>query len=147
MKISVLTGHLLTHPEVDIKCRVNDNEVKRIVDALHSCEKRLLAKADEETVFLEPSQVLYFEAVDRSIFAYSENQILEIQNHLKELDSALFYGYFRASKSMVVNVIHINYVKKLLNGNLDITMDNGEHVTISRRYVPDFNQFIKNGGI
>lgn len=147
MKISLLTGHLLTHPEVDIRCRENDNEVKKIVCALHSCEKRLVAKLNDEIVFLHPSTVLYFETVDRTTFAYSNNQVLVVQNPLKELTSTMFYGYFRVSKSMVVNVIHISSVIKLLNGNLDITMDNDEHVTISRRYVPEFNQFIKNGGI
>lgn len=146
MKISVFTGHPLTHPEVDIRCKDKDREVDKIQRALQACENRLVGKSDERTVLLNPSQVLYFEVVDRKTFAYTKADTAEVKNRLNELTDVMFYGYIRISKSMVINVIHITKVVRLLNGNLDITLDNDEHVLISRRYVSEFNQFINNGG-
>lgn len=145
LKISILTGHPLSHPEVDIRCHEKSREVDAIVSALNTCcDKKIAAKVNDEAVMLSPSQILYFEAVDRRTFAYLDNQVAEVMLRLYELTSCnLFYGYVRISKSIVINIIHVKNVVKLLNGNLDITMDNSEHIFVSRRFVKEFNKFIK----
>ena len=142
MKISIYTGYPLVHPEVDIRCNEKNSEVQRIENAIRSCEQYLSATIGEKTVYLKPSQVLYFEVVDRITFAYTKEETAIVKMKLNELTSDIFYGYFRISKSMVVNINHIKNIVRCFNGNLDITLDNGEHITMSRRYVPEFNSYI-----
>lgn len=142
LKILIHTGHPLLHPEVEIRCREKDREVDAIVSALTAHDK-IPAKMGEETVLLTPSQILYFEAVDRRTFAYLDHRVAEVTLRLYELTAGgLFYGYVRVSKSIVINVIHVKNVVRLLSGNLDLTMDNGEHVIVSRRFVKEFHSFI-----
>lgn len=143
MKITVFTGHAVSHPEVDIRCREKDREVERIVSAVNACSGKIPARIDEEHVLIAPTQALYFESVDKKTYVYLKNQVAEVALRLFEItDAGLFFGYVRISKSMVVNIIHVKKVLKLLNGNLDLAMSNDEHVIVSRRFVPDFNRFI-----
>ena len=143
MKISVSTGHSLSHPEVDIRCKEKDREVERIISAVNACNDKITAKINDEKILINPYHVLYFESVDKKTYVYLKNQVVEVAFRLFEITEAnLFFGYVRISKSMVVNIVHVKKILKLLNGNLDLAMINGEHVIVSRRFVSDFNRFI-----
>lgn len=145
MKISVITGYHLSHPEVDIRCKQKCQEVERIISAVNACNNKITAKINDEHILINPQLVLYFESIDKKTFIYLKNQVAEVNLRLFEItDANLFFGYIRISKSMVVNIIHVKKILKLLNGNIDLTMSNDEHVIVSRRFVHDFNRFIQS---
>lgn len=52
-------------------------------------------------------------------------------------------GFFRCSKSMVINIYRINKLKSMSGNRIDVTMDNGEHVIISRRYAKELRSTLK----
>lgn len=143
INIKIITNQPLTHLEVDIRCFEKNAEVDSVVAALEVHAKKIQAFTNGKTVFVSPVQVLYFETVDKKTFAYLADSIVETRLHLYELTDPAFYnGYIKISKTMVLNVFRIKNVLKLFNGNLDITLDNSEHVFVSRRFVKDFNGFI-----
>ena len=55
-------------------------------------------------------------------------------------------GFFRCSKAMVLNVYRIEKLQSLSGNRIDATMDNGEHVIISRRYAKELRVLLKGGG-
>ncbi|WII40374.1 LytTR family DNA-binding domain-containing protein [Paenibacillus thiaminolyticus] len=83
------------------------------------------------------SDVYYFEAVDNKVFMYCRDKVFEAKQKLYELEQ-LCEGrkFFRASKSSIINIAKISYIKPSLSGRFEAKMDNGETVMVSRQYVP-----------
>ncbi len=54
-------------------------------------------------------------------------------------------GFFRCSKSMVINIYRISYLESKPGNRIDAMMDNGEHVIISRRYASGLRAVLKSG--
>jgi len=87
---------------------------------------------------------LYLESVDGSVYAYTKD--IAAKTNLTLAAAEGLYaddGFFRCSKSMVLNIYHIEYLKSISGNRVDVTMDNGEHVIISRRYVKALRSVMK----
>ena len=146
MKISIITGKELKHPEVKILCKEKNNEVIRIEQILSATEQCVMGNYDGKSIKIRFADILYFEMVDRSVFAYTKDIVAKVPGTLSSYSEEKFYGYIRISKSVILNVIHVKNLERLLNGGMDITMENEEHIIVARRYVSDFILFLKNGG-
>ena len=146
MKISIITGRELKHPEVKILCKEKNKEVIRIEQILSTIEQCVIANCDDKDVKILFADILYFEMVDRNVYAYTRDIVAKVSGTLSSYSEEKFYGYIRISKSVVLNVIHVKNLERLLNGNMDVTMVNEEHIIVARRYVSDFITFLKKGG-
>lgn len=58
------------------------------------------------------------------------------------LDSVRF---FRCAKSMILNIDRVKALKSLACNRIDATMQNGEHIIISRTYASEFRRRLKGG--
>jgi len=54
-------------------------------------------------------------------------------------------SFFRCSKSVVVNLMKIEFMKPALNGRFMATLNNNEKVIISRQYVTELKKKLKGG--
>ena len=54
-------------------------------------------------------------------------------------------GFVRAGKAQVVNVKHLVRLESRIGGGLDGTLDNGEHILISRRCAKELRECLKGG--
>lgn len=92
-----------------------------------------------EIVLLSPAKVLYFETVDERTFAYLYSEVFEVKYKLYELESLMTArsdcDFFRASRSVLLNISHIERFKIGMSG-CEAILDNNERVLISRRNVP-----------
>ena len=79
--------------------------------------------------------IYYFESVDNKVFLYCEDKVYETKLKLYEIEN-LCKEYFRASKSMVLNIDAIDSVKPTISGRFCAVLNNGEKIEISRQYVP-----------
>lgn len=52
-------------------------------------------------------------------------------------------SFFRCSKSMILQMNHINSLRSLSGNRIDAEMENGEHVIISRAYAVAFRKKLK----
>lgn len=95
---------------------------------------------------LLPESILYLESVDGVTYAYLKDRVCRVQSSLFEL--ALCYegrGFFRCSKSMVLNLYKISFLKSEPGNRIRATMENGEQVMISRRYAKELRRILKGG--
>jgi DNA-binding LytR/AlgR family response regulator len=75
---------------------------------------------------------------------YSKSLVYELKQKLYEIESR--YGesdFFRASKSVIVNLSKIKYISPAYGGRFEACLDNGEKVVISRQYVPELRKKLK----
>ncbi len=99
-----------------------------------------LRKAECVPVRIE--DVLYFEAVDGTVFAYTASDVYEIKGRLYQVEERVKRSCIcRASKTMLVNINYIISVRPALNGRLYAKMENGEEILITRKYAKEIAQY------
>lgn len=141
MKISLREDPALPADELVLSCRQAGPQVLSLVAALRSATGRLLGEKDGQTHLLDPAEVLYFESVDKKTFIYTATQVLQSPLRLYELEERLGAGsFFRASKSLVLNLNKIASLRPGLAGRMEATLENNERMLISRQYVPALKQ-------
>ena len=132
--------------EIILRYSEMTDEIRELLDILTQKENTLLVKKDGEQIVLHPGQVIYLESVDGITYAYTQEDVFSTATSLataEELYSK--QGFFRCSKSMVINIYHIERLKSESGNRIDAQMKNGEHVIISRRYAKELRRILKGG--
>ena len=130
--------------QVLIQCMVVNQEVKEITDFIKSKDNTLTGYENSQRYHIALQDIYYFEGVDNKVYAYLHNHVYEIKNKLYELEeSHKQQKFFRCSKSILVNLLKIEYVKPALNGRFTARLINGEQIIISRQYVPALKQVLQ----
>ena len=87
--------------------------------------------------------VLYFEAVDGRVFAYTAKDYYEIKGRLYQVEEKVTRKCMqRASKTTLVNADHIVSVRTALNGRLYVRMENNEEILVTRKYAKDISEYL-----
>jgi DNA-binding LytR/AlgR family response regulator len=85
---------------------------------------------------LKLSEVFYFEVVDDRSFVYTQAEVFEAKEKLYEFEQLCAgSALFRCSKSMILNMEKIDYVRPSPSGRFEAVLSNGEKVVVSRKYV------------
>lgn len=141
MKITINENAELADTEIIINCKNTDENVLKIIASLRIYERKLTGVKDKKTFIIDVSEVLYCDTVDKKTFIYTQNEVYETQLKLYELEEKLVSSdFFRAAKSTVVNLAKVKSISPDIGGRLEITMENGEKLNISRQYVPFIKQ-------
>lgn len=84
------------------------------------------------------SDIYWFEVVDNNSFIYTSNDMYESREKLYEFErSCARSSLFRCSKSMIVNVDKIDYIRPSFSGRFEAVLSNGEKIIVSRKYVSE----------
>lgn len=122
-------------------------EMERLIRFLELQNCRLIGSREGSRRILEPSEILYLESVEGRTFAYTENDVLQLDHSLSQLEQMLgTVNFFRCSKSVIINIDQVRELESRANNRIDATMRNGEHIMISRTYASDFRRRLKSNG-
>lgn len=133
--------------EVIVRYQTMTPEIQRICNFLDNGQKKIIGNAEDRQVILERNQILYIESVDGRTYAYTEEEVLRLEQTLSQLELLLQeINFFRCSKSMIMNIDKVKALKSLSSNRIDATMCNGEHILISRTYASDFRKRLKGDG-
>ena len=136
-----------SEPEtVEIRYHWVTEEIQEIISFVKTRQGHLNATRDGQRFEVPVMDLLYAESVDERLFLYTAGDSYEIRMKLYELEEMLKNKcFFRASKSMIVNLMKITSVRPALNGRFSAMLKNGEEIIISRKYVPELKQMLKGG--
>lgn len=135
MKIQININPDLSENEITINCKEMTKEIEQIVASLNVSEKKLTGKKEDQTYILDASQILYIDTIDRKVFLYTAEQVFETPLKLYALEEQLEpQDFFRATKSSIINLEHVQALKSDIDGRLLVTMDNNEQLMVSRQY-------------
>lgn len=113
---------------------VNES-IQEAIDMLENNCRVIAARYNGKTVMCQTDKIYYIEAVDKRTYIYTKDHCLEVQYRLYELEELLNFYFFRAAKSLILNIKKIKSVKSEINGRMRAELLNGEKVIISRSYV------------
>lgn len=133
--------------EVIIRCHEVTEEIGRIIELLTAQPRRLIGTKDGVQTVIEPGHILYIESVDGRTFIYTEEDVLQVERTLTQLETQLnAVNFFRCSKSMILNIDKVKKLRSLASNRIDVTLQSGEHIIISRTYASDFRRRLRGGG-
>lgn len=133
--------------EVIIQYREMTPEIEQLITFIRKEKSRLLGWIGKEQVLMNPRDILYIESVDGKSFAYTSGEVYRLEETLSETEALLEKeGFFRCSKSMIINVNRLEHLKSLPCNRIDARMENGEHVVISRKYAPALRKLLRGEG-
>lgn len=137
MNVTITENPALDDIEVSVACPRIDERVQRIVSALGAFDRALVGERDGATYRLDVDDVCYAETVDGKTLLYTADAVYQTPLKLYELEERLAGTEFvRASKQMLVNFDHVASIRPALNARLQLMLDNGEAVIVSRQYAP-----------
>lgn len=141
MKITVTQDPNVTEPEITIICRSMDSELAQAIAYLSLIGNTVTGNKDGETFFIQLSEILYFETVERKVFFYTADASYETNTKLYQLEEKLADTSFaRISKSFIANLKKIRSLKSEGNSKLCATLVNGERLIVSRAYFYDIKR-------
>lgn len=130
--------------EIRIRYRQMTEQIEEIVHYIERQGDKLIGMKDGQQFMLRPYDVLYLESVEGTAYLYTEKEVYRSSLTLMAAERAYGdEGYFRCSKSMVLNIYRIRKLQSMPGNRIDVTMDNGEHVVISRRYAKELRSILK----
>lgn len=137
MKVSVEEIPMTQDEEIIIRCYEINEEVLDLMQNIKN-QRGALIWMDGETIHkLRLKDVYYFESVDNRTFIYVKDKVFETKQKLYELElTCAGTRFFRSSKSTIINASKIECVRPVLSGRFEAQLKNGEHVMISRQFVP-----------
>lgn len=130
--------------EVIIRYREMTEEIEGIIKYVEGQGKRLLVTKGGEQAPLRVGEVIYAESVDGATWLYTDREVYRSGLTLSQLEGLYAgEGFFRCSKSMVINIYCISRLRSMPEKRIDVTMNNGEHVTISRHYAKALRSILR----
>ena len=143
MKITILEKAADEENEIIIKCDYLDEGLTKLINQFKGGKGKMNFYKDSKIVFVEPDEILYFESVDDTVFAYTKDCVYETKSKLYQLEQKLPSStFFRANKAVIVNVDKINSLAPLFGGRFEAVLENGYKVVISRNYLSTLKEIL-----
>lgn len=146
MKLQLYKKDGLSEPQIDIRYSKLSKQLNRIIHYIKQ-QEHVIEGIIENNIYQIPlNDVLYFETVDRKTFIYTRTQIYECKKNLLTLEHELAEtNIVRITKSVLLNVSSLTYVKPYPNHRLLVELSNGEFLIVSRKYIPILQDKIRSG--
>ncbi len=130
--------------EVIIRYRQMTEYLAGIVEYLEGKSEKLAGTKDGQQFLINVQDILYLESVDGVIYFYTKSEVYRT-GHTLALFETLYAreGFFRCSKSVMLNIYRIKRLKSMAGNRIDAMMDNGEHIVISRRYAGELRSILR----
>ena len=143
MKVTILEKKEDEESEIIIKCDYLDENLTKLINQFKNVKGKLNLYKDEKIVFVEPDEVLYFESVDDTVFAYTKDSVYETKSKLYQLENDLPANtFFRANKAVIVNLDKIDSLTPVFGGRFEAMLQNGYKVIISRNYLNTLKELL-----
>lgn len=130
--------------EVIIKYRQMSPEIEEMISYIERQREKLIGVKDGQQFVIQPQDMIYMESVDGITYIYTEKEVYKSSLTLLAAEASFMdEGYYRCSKSMLINIYRIKKLRSMPGNRIDATMDNGEHVVISRLYAKGLRKILK----
>lgn len=139
MNITINEG--FSETEVTINCHIANDEILKIVSILQSFDKKLAGTKNGQVHIIDIKDVFYFDSVDKRSFIYTLKDVWDTALKLYEIEERLSgAGFFRSSKSQIINIAKIASLCPDFGGRIEVTMLNGEKLIVSRQYAKNLKE-------
>ena len=142
IKINISVIDESDEEKINILCHENHKDMmQKIARQFADGSHKITCRKEGKTYQIRMDDVYYIETVDEHLFIYCEDEVYENKMRLYEAEELCRDTlFFKASKSMLINIKKIDNMKPSLSGRFELTMINGEKLLVSRKYVRDLKE-------
>lgn len=138
MKLRVEVDKSVPEGEIVIRCRELNEAVRRVCTAAENlCDEsdRLTVYRDNETVYLPPEEILFFETEREAVYAHTAAELYRTKLRLYELENLLPGTFLRVSKSAILNSGQVRSLSRVISGASLVQFHKShKQVYVSRHY-------------
>ena len=143
MKVTILEKKADEEDELIVRCDYLDESLTKLINQFKTGKGKMNFYKDSKIVFVEPEEVLYFESVDDTVFAYTKDSVYETKSKLYQLEEELPPSiFFRANKAVIVNLDKIDSLAPVFGGLFEAVLENGYKVVVSRNYLSTLKELL-----
>lgn len=143
MKVTILEKKADEEDELIVRCDYLDESLTKLINQFKTGKGKMNFYKDSKIVFVEPEEVLYFESVDDTVFAYTKDNVYETKSKLYQLEEELPAStFFRANKAVIVNLDKIDSLAPVFGGRFEAVLENGYKVVVSRNYLSTLKELL-----
>ncbi|MCR4989437.1 MAG: LytTR family transcriptional regulator [Lachnospiraceae bacterium] len=115
--------------------------VKGLVKRIESLDVSFNAISKDGQIRISISDVYYLENVERKVFLYTKEDVFRLNASMSEIDLITEDSdLVRISRTCIMNTSHLSGIRQLKNSHLEATLDNGEKLIVSRKYLHDIKR-------
>ena len=133
--------------EIVIRSRSADARLQKLQEAITRAlgeEKELALQNGEEEIYVPYDELLFFETVEKRVWAHTAKSCFSCLLHLNELERLLPFTFTRGSKSCLINTSLIRSISRYPTGIAKATFRGSEKtVYISRMFYKDVREIIE----
>ena len=143
MKVTILEKKADEEDELIVRCDYLDENLTKLINQFKTGKGKMNFYKESKIVFVEPEEVLYFESVDDTVFAYTKDSVYETKSKLYQLEDELPASvFFRANKAVIVNLDKIDSLAPVFGGRFEAVLENGYKVVVSRNYLNTLKELL-----
>lgn len=121
---------------VTIEYPVLDETVKSLIKRVRQFDLCFVGKENDNDVRIELSNVYYIENVERKVFLYTKDSTYRLNEQMTDiLTNTETTELVRISRTCILNIMHLREIRQIKNSHLEATLDNGEKIIVSRKYL------------
>lgn len=132
--------------EILIRYAKINKRLKRLMTLIQSFDTQIKCNDENTELYVNVSDIFYIESVDKRTFIYLEKKILRTDYRLYQLAENLAdLGFVQINKSCILNINALVGIKPLINSRMEATLQNGERLHITRKYLGNIKQALQGG--
>lgn len=138
----------LTCQDIDVLLRYAkmNKRIQRLITLIQSVDTQIKCNSENSELLINASDIFYIESVDKRTFVYLENSVYHTDLRLYQLVEDLAYlGFVQISKSCILNINTLKSIKPLINSRMEATLENGEKLHITRKFLSKIKQVLQGG--
>ncbi|MDD2960297.1 MAG: LytTR family DNA-binding domain-containing protein [Lachnospiraceae bacterium] len=145
MKLFVKEDRGIAETQVHILCKNRDEEIEELIGRIKEEVIWISGKNKDDVIErISVRTILYFESVDKTVFAYTQNGVYQTGYKLYELEEICPKSCFRRiSKTTIANLRQITSIKHEEGRRLKIELKSREWLIVSRMYVNEFKEVLQ----
>lgn len=137
MKVIIREINLELEEQIIIECYEITPKIAKLLYKLKGTSETIVGYDEDKIHIISTDSIYYIESVDNKVFICCKKEVYESHEKLYKIEELLGNSnFFRVSKSLILNISKIDYIKPALNGRFEAVLKNKEKLVVSRQYVP-----------
>lgn len=142
MRVDIRLSQDVKEPYAVIYTNEITNEICEIADTINASSQIVIANEEEKSIVLSMKEIYMVRIEDTTVWIYCKEKRYVSKKRLCDIEKVLKDGFMRISKTTLVNLKYISYVEPYFNGTMFLVMKNGNKDYISRKYLPQFKEYL-----
>ncbi len=131
---------LYVHEETD-----NIKRLERYISEDGFYPGYLLCQKEKAQIPVKLDGIYYIETIQEIQYVHTEKEVYKVKQRLYELERMLPYYFMRVSKSAILNLHGVKTYKPFSGGIMLAEFENGDGTYISRKYVKELRNKVREG--